>query len=60
MTEAPPAGPPGDDTDDTLILHKSRTESGTRYLAGKPYHWGTNGVGHLTMLPGPDPRELLR
>ena len=45
------------DEDEPLVLHASRRVRGTRLIFGKPYHWGTV-AGRLTLLPGPDPREL--
>lgn len=58
--DPPPLDPPPMVENNVLILHKDRREEGTRYVAGKAYHWGENEAGHLTLLPGPDPRELLR
>lgn len=47
--------------DDTLVLHKDRIERGTRWLFGRPYHYGQReATGHLVLLPGPDPREVAR
>lgn len=49
---------PADDT--RLTLRDTRTERGTKYLFGKPYHWARNGDDELELLPGPDPREIAR
>jgi hypothetical protein len=49
-----------DPDDDRITLHDSRRERGTRWLFGRPYHWGTDDAGSLRLLAGPDPREIVR
>lgn len=49
------------DTPDTpLTLRDDRLERGTRWLFGKPYHWGRDEDSELVLLAGPDPREVTR
>lgn len=57
-TPTPASTPPPDD--ERLTLRDTRTERGTKYLFGKPYHWARDAADELVLLPGPDPRAVTR